>query len=91
MDGNTLTLRFDTAWSAPRGWLCAVFNTIKAGFEYNYLSEGETRGHAGFFNWARLDDMGGEAWGERDADDALNRHLHVLLWGDDADEIMGAA
>ena len=88
VDGDRLVLRFNTAWRAPMGWFVAIFNTFEISFEYRYLDEGSNRGRLGFFNWDRLDDMGGEAWSERDADDEMNRYLHVLRWGDAADEIM---
>lgn len=87
---TTLILRFQTAWSPPRGWLLAIFNRFKLSFRYNWLDEGESRGHAGYFDYPALDDLTfrKEAWGEQEADDALDRHLHMLRWGDAADEIM---
>lgn len=79
--GDVLTLRFDTAWRPPYGWLVAIFNKFRLSFTYNYLSEGEMRAKSGSFNYARLDDMGREAWSEEEATDEVHRHLHLLRWG----------
>jgi hypothetical protein len=79
---DTLTLRFETAWRPPYGWLVAIFNTFKCSFEHNWFSEGEDRGRAGKWNYAGLDDLDGlSSWEETDADDDLQKHLHVLQWG----------
>lgn len=85
-----LILRFETAWGPPRGWLVAIFNRFQQSFRYNWLSEGESRGWACFFDYDALDDPTHrkQAWAENEADDTLDRHLHVLQWGDAADEIM---
>jgi Ferredoxin-like domain in Api92-like protein len=91
-EGDRLVLRFNTAWRAPMGWFLAIFNTFKIDFEYRYLDEGASRGRIGEFCWANLDDwLNREAWSERDVDDEMNRYLHVLRWGDAADEIMRSA
>lgn len=77
-DAESLTLRFKTAWATPYPWLVAMFNTVGS-FRYSYLDEGASRGRTGSFQT----DGGimGDQWRETDADDALHRHLHKLLWG----------
>lgn len=78
---DTLTLTFQTAWSPPYGWLCAVFNTFEARFEHNWMEEGGSPAHADVYDYAKLDDIRSEAWSENIAEEAMSRHLHKLLWG----------
>lgn len=78
---EALILRFETAWRPPYGWLVAVFNTFKISFEHNWMSEGDSQGVCGVWNYARLDDFGGEAWKETKAEGEMQRHLHKLQWG----------
>jgi len=78
---DTLTLRFDTAWAPPYPWLAAVFNRFQIGFEHNSLVEGAIKARHGVFKWDAMNDIIGEAWQEDDADDALQKRLHLLKWG----------
>jgi hypothetical protein len=78
---DSLIFRFETAWRPPYGWLCAVFNRFKLSFEHNWLDEGTSRGVHGVFDWAEAEKDFGDPWKEEPADDALNKHLHVLHWG----------
>lgn len=79
---DTLTLRFETAWGPPYGWLCAMFNTLKMRFEHNWFSEGGAPAISGIFDYASLDDAkGGEPWEEKESDDAMQKHMHKLLYG----------
>lgn len=79
---DTLTLRFETAWRPPYGWLAAVFNTLQSDFEHNWLAEGGGRGMMGVFKWPpKENDLRHEPWKEREPNDAEHRHLHKLLWG----------
>lgn len=79
---DTLTLRFDTAWSPPYGWLVAVFNTFKISFDHNWLDEGASRGVEGKWNYAGLigGDLRTEPWTEIECSDEMQRHLLKLLW-----------
>lgn len=78
---DTLTLTFQTAWSAPYPWLAALFNFFKLPFDHNWFDEGHSRGVCGKFDYqAYLTDLG-TAWAETDADDEMQKHLHKLLWG----------
>lgn len=72
-----LTLRFQTAWSPPYPWLVALFNTC-GGFRHNWLDEGQSNSFTGKF---QASGERGESWEELEADEALHRHLHKLLWG----------
>lgn len=93
---DTLTLRFDTAWRPPYGWLAAIFNKFVISFEHNWLDEGADRGVSGIFNADfHRDDMRGDPWNETPATDDMQRHLHKLKWGveefkdDDETEAVG--
>lgn len=77
---DTLTLTFKTAWRAPVGWLCALFNTFNLPIEYRYLSEGSEQGMVGTFAPETSGSWGAQ-WDEVNADEATGRHLHKLLWG----------
>ncbi len=76
---NSLTLRFQTAWSPPMGWLAALFNTFHLPFDYTYLDEGASRAVAGAFKIA-ADPFFEDQWDETPADDATHRRMHKLLW-----------
>jgi hypothetical protein len=78
VDGDTLTLRFQTAWGPPYPWLVALFNTC-GGFQHNWLDEGREGGRTGIWNLA---DKYGESWVELDADQVMNAHLRRLLCGE---------
>jgi hypothetical protein len=82
---DSLTLRFQTAWSPPMGWIVALFNFFKLPFEHNYLTEGSDRGVSANFDFAALSWFRSgyyrEAWSERPADDELQKHIHKMLWG----------
>lgn len=78
---DTLTLRFETAWGPPYGWLCAVFNTIKLRFEHNWFTESGAPAVCGVFDFSKLADNWAEPWSEAEADTAMSRHLHKLLYG----------
>lgn len=75
---DTLTLRFETAWSPPYPWLAAVLNKFGLAFEHNWLDEGAQRGRQGAFS---IDEKWGPEWKEADAGDALHRHMHKLHFG----------
>ncbi|UVO33992.1 hypothetical protein KUL72_20995 [Bradyrhizobium arachidis] len=77
---DTLTLTFQTAWGPPYPWIAALFNFFQRPIEHNWLDEGESRGHSGTFDYQQyVKGFGG--WDEVDADDAMQKHLHKLLWG----------
>lgn len=78
---GTLVLTFQTAWSAPRKWLLALFNTCKIPFEYRWMSEGEDVAVIGRFYFDPRE-MGSPDWDEKTIeDDAERRRIHKLLWG----------
>lgn len=80
-DVDSVTLRFDTAWAPPYGWLVALFNSTKRGFQHNWLSEGDNQGHTGLWDWSKLEAFGGEAWAETLCDAEMQKHLHMLRLG----------
>lgn len=79
---DTITFRFDTAWSPPYRWLVAVFNSLKCDFDHNWLDEGRDRGVEGRWRWMALEDYKlGEPWSETPCGDDMQKHLHLLRWG----------
>lgn len=80
---DSITFRFETAWSPPYGWLVAVFNVIRLDFEHNWLDEGAARGWEGMWLRSTFDTERGfeDPWTEKPASDAMQRHLHKLHWG----------
>jgi hypothetical protein len=80
--GDTLTLVFQTAWSPPKLWICALFNAVGLPFEHNWLSEGESKAHAAKYFFEGEKEYKTPAWEEQDADEKIYRRLHILLWGD---------
>lgn len=79
--GGVLTIRFDSAWRPPYGWLAALLNTFSLSFQHNWLSEGEGHGHTGQFIYQAGDLMGDVDWKEEAASPEIHTHLHVLRWG----------
>lgn len=79
---DKLVLTFQTAWSTPRKWLLALFNTIKVPFEYRWMDEGDSdKAVLGRF-YFELREMGSPDWDEAVIDDdAERRRIHKLLWG----------
>ena len=85
-DGDTV-ITFQTAWSHPRGWTCALFNTFNCAITASWLSEG---GWAGHIETYAVDTglIGGPEWTDREIEDGSPEHrrLHKLLWGVEAFE-----
>lgn len=80
-DENALTLTFQTAWSTPRKWLLALFNTFKIPFEYRYMDAGDDKAVLGRFYFDSRE-MKSPNWDEAVIeDDAERRRIHKLLWG----------
>jgi hypothetical protein len=76
-----LTLRFDSAWRPPYGWLAALLNTFRLSFTHAWLSEGEPYGYVGRFDYLPGNAWEEFKWNEIPAPDTMQRHLHVLRWG----------
>ncbi len=80
VDG-VVTIRFDTAWRPPYGWLAALLNISHLSFQHNWLSEGEQFGHVGHFVYQSGSVMRDVDWTEETASPEIHKHLHVLRWG----------
>lgn len=79
-----LTLRFQTAWSPPMGWLCALYNSTDLPLRYAWLSEGGYEPKVGTMGFPHRIPELGEGWTEEKAPEAMARHLHKLMWGVEA-------
>jgi hypothetical protein len=78
---DTLTFVFQTAWSPPRLWICALINATQLPFEHNWLDQGSNQGHTDKYFFSGERDCCFLNWEEGIAGDDLYRHLHILLWG----------
>lgn len=81
-EGADTVLCFETAWAPPRGWIVALFNTLKCSITAKWLSEGETNGHIEIYDWSKIE-TGFGGWNRAEIEDGSDdhRHLHKLLWG----------
>lgn len=74
-------IRFQSAWNHPRGWVCALFNTLMCDITASWLSEGGAPAHVEKYvaknRWGDID------WTDEELDDGSPEHrrLHKLLWG----------
>lgn len=78
-NGNVI-FTFETAWSHPRPWVCAVFNTFECDITAKWLSEGFADAQIETYHDHKTQ---GPKW---KAQKHLNgtqeqRYLHKLLWG----------
>lgn len=86
-----IIFRFQTAWSPPYGWLCALFNKLNLPFEYHWLDEGESWSHSGSFTPPAEDsEPYFDPWSEKKSTLETHRRIHKLMYGveefeDDAD------
>jgi hypothetical protein len=78
---DTLTLTFQTAWSPPRLWLCALFNATEMPFEHNWLSEGDIDAYTAKFFFSGEGIYYSPDWKEQKSEKKMYYHLHILLWG----------
>ena len=75
-------ITFKTAWSHPRGWTCALFNTLKCNITARWLDEGRTDAFEEV--WLQDDPRAmGPSWRQEVIADgtAEHRELHKALWG----------
>ncbi|WP_394659930.1 hypothetical protein [uncultured Novosphingobium sp.] len=75
---DSLTLIFETAWSAPYPWLAAVMNKLSLPFDHNWLDEGAEWSVSGRF-W--FEPQWGPEWKEEKSSEEDHRRLHKLHWG----------
>lgn len=89
-DGGDTVVSFQTAWSHPRGWTVALFNTLKCRITAKWLSEGGWPAHVEEYDWSQVE-TGFGGWTDTEIEDgcADHRHLHKLLWGVEAFEDEG--
>lgn len=82
-DGDKVFLTFQTAWSPPYGWLCALFNRLGSDLEINWLDEGAA--DARHETWTQSDKraLGGPSRSSAKIPEGSPEHrrLHKLLWG----------
>ncbi|OOY15053.1 hypothetical protein BMI85_16015 [Thioclava sp. DLFJ4-1] len=95
-DGGDTVLTFETAWSPPRGWVVAVFNTLKCDITHHWQDEGSDDVHRERYIFTGDNSMFFPKWErevvDRDSDDY--RRLYKLQWGFETpqqlhEEVMG--
>lgn len=76
-----VVIQFQSAWSHPRGWVCALFNTLMCDMTASWLSEGGWAGHVE--KYVVKDKWGEIRWIDEEIADGSPEHrrLHKLLWG----------
>jgi hypothetical protein len=86
-ESGTVTIRFQTAWNPPMGWLCAVFRTVNMDFEHRWYDEGGDWTQVGKFS-ATSDAMaGGPDWSSAPASDDVHLHVFKLFYGCTPEEL----
>jgi hypothetical protein len=80
---DTLTLTFQTAWSPPRPWICALFNATEMPFEHNWIDEGDIHAYTAKFFFSGEGEYYSPNWEEKEAGKEVTRRLHILLRGSD--------
>ena len=76
-----LTIRFQSSWEHPRGWVCALFNTVECDMTASWLSESGAPSHIEAY--IAEGKHGVPEWTDviLSTDSDEHRHLHKLLWG----------
>ncbi len=81
-DGATI-LTFQTAWSTPRGWVLALFNSLNCDIDVSYLDEGCADGALETFIANCPKSLNGPRWDIATIPEKSPEHrrLHKMLWG----------
>lgn len=81
-DGSTI-ITFQTAWGNPRGWVCALFNTLNCRITAKWLDEGALNGVEEVYCPADGDSILGPSWDSAAIPEGSPEHrrLHKMLWG----------
>ena len=74
--GSSLILLFQTAWSPPMDWICALWNTFKKPFTHLWMSEGNNE-KAYFDTWENNNKY--SPFDRRDASQEQHKEIHKLL------------
>ncbi len=81
-DGADTILTFETAWAPPRGWVVAIFSTLKCDITHHWQDEGSDDVHREKYVFSG-DTMGFSSWTtelvKAGSDD--HRRLYKLQWG----------
>jgi hypothetical protein len=80
LDGSTV-LRFQTAWSPPRGWICALFNTFKCEITAIAKDEGSEHATIDRYIWDDKRNMGGPSWSTERATQDVTDRMEAMFFG----------
>lgn len=82
-DGGDTILTFETAWAPPRGWVVAVFSTLKCDITHHWQDEGSDAVHREIYTFTGDGSMFFPKWEAEvvDQGSADHRRLYKLQWG----------
>lgn len=82
-DGEDTVLTFETAWAPPRGWVVAVFSTLKCDITHHWQDEGSEDVHRESYIFTGDDSMFFPKWEAEVVDQGSDDHrrLYKLQWG----------
>lgn len=81
-DGDDTVLTFETAWSPPRGWVVAVFNTLECDITHHWQDEGSEAVHCEKYTFGDRS-IFFPKWTAEEVEmgSADHRRLYKLQWG----------
>ena len=82
-DGDDVILTFETAWNPPRGWVVAVFNTLKCDITHHWQDEGSDAVHCEKYTYYGDRSAIFPRWtaGKVEMGSEDHRRLYKLQWG----------
>ncbi len=80
--GTDTVITLQTAWSHPRGWTAALFNSLRCRITAEWLDEGSEDGWRETYTPDKCPNLGDDWTKERIASGTDDqKRLHLLLWG----------
>lgn len=83
-DGDDVVITFQTAWAPPRGWIVALFNTLRCKITSKWLDEGRNDAISETYEFVTKGrPLDGPEWRVEVLPHGSHEHrrLHKLLWG----------
>lgn len=82
-EGDDTVLTFETAWAPPRGWVVAVFSTLKCDITHHWQDEGSDDVHCERYTFTGDNSMLYPKWETEKVNPGSDDHrrLYKLQWG----------